>query len=113
MFLRVAGLAAFVWAAGQAGGDAAKSHGGIDVGIASIVCAAIAGIVAIAVALISRPREQHDTLDDEVRLALIASLVAIRGHQANDEGDEVMAEEQRLLGRHLSAELERRTRGKK
>lgn len=109
----MAALAAFVWAAGQAGGDVAKSRGGIDVGIASIVCAAIAGIVAIAVALISRPRGEHDSLDDEIKLALIASLVAIRSHQANDDGDDVAAEEQLLLGRHLSAELERRTRGKK
>lgn len=108
MFVRVAGLAAFVWASGQAGGQAAANHG-IDAGIASIVCAAIAGLVAVAVALISR-RGDRNAADDDHELVKWALEVAMRAQLAAAAGDHETAEEQRLLGDHLTGELDKRRR---
>lgn len=110
MFGRAAGIAAFVWAAGQAGGDAAKSHG-LDAATASIICAAIAGAVAVAVALIGRPRPTPPSADEDAELVKLALLVALRGHDAERDGDEELAAEQQLLAKHLGDELERRRRG--
>ena len=103
MLGRSAGVAAFTFLLSQAGGAASSaSRSGIDEGTAAIVCALIAGIVAVTVAVIQRPSKKGSEDDELVKLA---ALISLTRHAADHDGDDDLKAEQGELSKHVTEEM--------